>query len=141
MLKEFREFAMKGNVMDLAVAVIIGGAFGKIVDSIVKDVLMPILGIPGKLDFANAFVVLNPGKSGATAYASLDAAVKDGANVLAYGNFINTVIAFVTIAMCVFLIVKALNKMKREKPVEAEAPAGPSSTDALLMEIRDLLKK
>ena len=133
MLKEFKEFAMKGSVMDLAIGVIIGGAFGKIISSMVDDMLIPVIGFAtGGVDFANKFVPLK----GQTA-TDLVSAKKEGA-VLAYGLFLNNVIQFLIIAFFIFLMVKAINKMKKPEP-EA-APAGPSS-EQLLTEIRDLLRK
>jgi large conductance mechanosensitive channel len=138
MLKEFQEFISKGNVMDLAVGVIIGAAFGKIVDSLVNDVIMPIVGaIFGGLDFNNYFLPL----SSAVTAPSLDAAKAQGA-VLAYGSFITVVLNFIILAWIIFLMVKAVNNMRRrviaEKPV---APAAPPADVALLTEIRDLLAK
>ena len=134
---EFREFALKGNVMDLAVGVIIGGAFGKIIDSIVGDIIMPIVGrIFGGLDFSNYFIPL-AGQTDST----LAEAKKAGA-VLAYGNFITVAVNFVILAFIVFLMVKQMNRMKRE--ASAAAPAGPAPTpeDVLLLrEIRDALRK
>jgi large conductance mechanosensitive channel len=112
MLKEFREFAMKGNVLDMAVGIIIGAAFGKIVSSFVSDVLMPPLGLLlGNVDFANLFVTLSEGS-----YASLAAAKEAGAATLNYGVFLNTVIDFVFVAFAVFLLVKQVNRLKRPAP-------------------------
>lgn len=134
-IKEFKEFALKGNVMDLAVGVIIGGAFGKIIDSTINDLIMPIVaGIVGQPDFSNMYYAFKETPLGT----SLADARKIGP-VFAYGNFLTVLINFILLAMVIFLMVKAMNKMKKEAP--AEAPAGPSSTDALLMEIRDALKK
>lgn len=134
MLKEFREFIQRGNVMDLAVGVIIGGAFGKIVSSLVDDLLMPVISmLTGGIDFGNMFVPLK----GQVA-ADLVAAKKEGA-VLAYGLFVNNVIQFVIIAFSIFLMVKAVNRMRRTK-AEEPAPAEPPADIALLTEIRDLLK-
>nr|WP_308437987.1 large conductance mechanosensitive channel protein MscL [Jeongeupia naejangsanensis] len=139
MFKEFKEFAMRGNVIDLAVGVVIGAAFGKIVDSLVKDVIMPPLGfLIGKVDFANLFLTLSEGKIPGP-YASLDAAQKAGAVTLNFGVFINTMISFIIVAFAIFLVVKAMNKLKREEP--AAAPASPPEDVQLLREIRDLLKK
>jgi large conductance mechanosensitive channel len=116
MLKEFRAFIMRGNVLDLAVGVIIGAAFGKIVTSLVNDVIMPPIGLAlGKVDFSNLYVTLN-----GQAYASLSAARAAGAPVIAYGAFLNTVIEFLVIAACVFLIIKAVNRLYR-KPAEEQA--------------------
>jgi large conductance mechanosensitive channel len=137
MVSEFKEFVNKGNVMDLAVGVIIGGAFGKIVDSLVGDLIMPVISAAtGGLDFSNNFTALD-GKT----YATLAEAKKAGAAVLAYGNFITIVINFILLAFCVFILVKMVNSMKK---VEAPAPAAVPETPAdvkLLTEIRDLLKK
>ncbi len=138
MLKEFQEFISKGNVMDLAVGVIIGGAFGLIVNSLVGDIIMPIVGaIFGGFDFSNYFFPLS---SGVTAV-SLEEAKKQGA-VFAYGNFLTVVINFLILAWIIFLMVKAVNNMRRrlaaEKPVE---PSAPPADVALLTEIRDLLAK
>ena len=121
MLKEFREFAMKGNVVDLAVGVVIGAAFGKIVDSLVKDIIMPPIGkLLGGVDFSNLFVVLG----GAGPFPSLKAAQDAGAATLNYGVFINAIINFTIIAFALFMVVKAMNRMKRE---EATAPPPPTS--------------
>lgn len=144
--KEFKEFAMKGNVVDLAVGVIIGGAFGKIVGSLVDDIIMPLVGkVTGNASFVNMYVGLNEKVNAARDAAraagqdlSLEEAKKLGA-VFAYGNFIQTVVNFLILAFCIFLMVKAMNKMKKEEP--APAPAGPTPSEALLTEIRDLLKK
>jgi large conductance mechanosensitive channel len=134
MLKEFKEFAMRGNVVDMAVGIIIGGAFGKIVSSMVSDVLMPAVGlILGRISFANLFVPLN-----GQHYGSLEAAKAAGAPVLPYGLFINTVMDFVIVAFCLFLIIKLMNRLNRK---EAQAPAAPPADVALLGEIRDLLKE
>ncbi|XVK51083.1 large conductance mechanosensitive channel protein MscL [Jeongeupia wiesaeckerbachi] len=138
MFKEFKEFAMRGNVVDLAVGVVIGAAFGKIVDSLVKDVIMPPLGfLIGKVDFANLFLTLSEGKIPGP-YASLDAAQKAGAVTLNIGVFFNTLISFVIVAFAIFLVVKAMNKLKRDEPA---APAATPEDVQLLREIRDLLKK
>ena len=136
-IKEFKEFAMKGNVMDMAVGVIIGGAFGKIVTSLVNDVLMPVIStITGGIDFTNLFVNL----SDDTKYATLKAAQEAGASVFAYGQFIQNVIDFIIIAFCIFLMIKGMNKLNRKKEEPApEEPKGPTQEE-LLAEIRDLLK-
>ena len=139
MLKEFQEFIPKGNVMDLAVGVIIGAAFGKIVDSLVNDIIMPIVGaIFGGLDFNNYFV----GLSSTVTATSLDAAREQGA-VFAYGSFITVVLNFLILAWIIFLMVKGVNNIRRrlenEKPAEEAAP--PPADVALLTEIRDLLAK
>jgi large conductance mechanosensitive channel len=141
MLKEFKEFAMRGNVVDLAVGVVIGAAFGKIVTSLVNDVIMPPIGkLTGGVDFKELFINLDPGKmtkAGAAVKSLADA--KDAqAAVIAYGSFLSTVLDFLIVAFCIFLVVKAMNKLWK-KP-EA-APAGPTTDQKLLMEIRDLLAK
>ncbi|MEM7289181.1 MAG: large conductance mechanosensitive channel protein MscL [Pseudomonadota bacterium] len=138
MFKEFKEFIMKGNVMDLAVGIIIGGAFAAIVASMVDDVIMPVVGaIFGGLDFSNYFAPLAEGVTAST----LDAAKEQGA-VLAYGNFITAIINFIIIGFIIFLMVRAVNKMTAEKEEEeAAAPPEPSKEEVLLGEIRDLLKK
>lgn len=136
-IKEFKEFAIKGNMVDLAVAVIIGGAFGKIVDSLVKDVIMPAIGLLlGGIDFKNLFVTLGSGQ-----YATLADAEKAGAAVLKYGVFLQTVVDFLIIAWVVFIAIKAINRLKREEPAPAPAPAAPPEDIVLLREIRDALKK
>ena len=135
-IKEFKEFAMKGNVMDMAVGVIIGGAFGKIVSSLVDDVLMPIIGkLTGGVSFVDLFATLGDGE-----YKTLAEAKEAGAAVLAYGQFIQNIIDFLIIAFCIFLMIKAMNKLKKEEPAEPAAPAGPTQEE-LLAEIRDLLKQ
>ena len=134
-IKEFKEFAVKGNVMDMAVGVIIGGAFGKIVSSLVDDVLMPIIGkLTGGVSFTDLFINLGDGN-----YTTLAAAKEAGAAVLAYGQFIQNIIDFIIIAFCIFLMIKGMNKLKKEEPAEPAAPAGPTQEE-LLAEIRDLLK-
>ena len=138
-IKEFKTFALKGNVVDLAVGVIIGAAFGKIVTALVDDLLMPLIGLLGDgQKFTDKFVVLKPAKDGASSFQSLAEAKAAGANVLAYGDFIQTVVDFFIIAFCIFIMIKFINRLKKK---EEAAPAGPSSTDKLLMEIRDELKK
>ena len=127
-ISEFKEFAMKGNVLDMAVGVIIGGAFGKIVSSLVDDVLMPLVGmITGNIDFTNLAFKIGEGEEAA---------------VLKYGNFIQNTVDFVIVAFCIFLMLKAINKMnrKKEEPEAPAAPAGPTQEE-LLAEIRDLLKQ
>lgn len=122
-LKEFKDFAMRGNVMDMAVGVIIGGAFGKIVSSLVDDIFMPLIGVvTGGIDFSNLSIKVE------------DANVK-------YGMFLQNVIDFLIIAFCIFLMIKAINKLSAKKEAEPEAPAEPSTTEKLLTEIRDELKK
>ena len=139
MIKEFKEFAMRGNVVDLAVGVVIGAAFGKIVTSMVNDVLMPPIGkAMGGVNFADLFINLDPAKG---TFASLKAAKDAGAAVIAYGAFINTVIDFIIVAFCIFIVVKGMNTLKR-KPVPAAPapPPEPTKEEKLLTEIRDLLK-
>ncbi len=137
MLKEFKEFAMKGNVVDLAIGVIIGTAFGKIVDSLVKDVIMPPLGlILGRMEFSNLFINLTTEKPAAT----LKAAQEAGAATINYGLFINTIINFLIIAFVLFMVVKAMNRLRREEAVAPAAPPEPSNEEKILAEIRDLLK-
>ncbi|MBP5136744.1 MAG: large conductance mechanosensitive channel protein MscL [Paludibacteraceae bacterium] len=140
MVKEFKEFAMKGNVMDMAVGVIIGGAFGKIITSLVGDVLMPVISLAtGGMDFTNLFVNLSDDKP----YKTLAEAQEAGASVFAYGQFIQNVIDFLIIAFCVFLMIKGINRFKKKEEAEAPAPAPaePSKEEQLLTEIRDLLKE
>ena len=139
-IKEFKEFAMKGNVLDMAVGVIIGGAFGKIVSSLVDDVLMPIIGkLTGGVSFVDLFVTLGAGD-----FQTLAAAKEAGAAVFAYGQFIQNIVDFLIVAFCIFLMLKGINKMNRKKeepkPAEPAAPKGPTQEE-LLAEIRDLLKK
>jgi large conductance mechanosensitive channel len=135
MASEFKEFAAKGNVVDLAVGVIIGGAFGKIVGSLVNDVIMPPIGlILGKVDFSNLFINLS-GKE----VASLADAKKAGLATLNYGLFLNTCIEFLIVAFAVFLLVKQINRLKKEAPAAPAAPAEPPADVRLLGEIRDLL--
>jgi large conductance mechanosensitive channel len=138
-ISEFKEFAVKGNVMDMAVGVIIGGAFGKIVTSLVNDMLMPVISLcTGGMDFTNLFVNL----SDDTQYKTLAEAQEAGASVFAYGQFIQNIFDFIIVAFCIFLMIKAMNKLNRKKVEEAapEAPKGPTQEE-LLTEIRDLLKK
>jgi large conductance mechanosensitive channel len=135
MLKEFKEFAMKGNMVDLAIGVIIGGAFGGLVNSVVADLLMPVIArLTGDVDFSNLFVGLND-----KVVAPGLAAAKEQGPVFAYGNFITLLINFLIIAFVLFMVVKAMNRMKKAEP--AAAPAAPPAQELLLGEIRDLLKK
>jgi len=137
-VQEFKEFAIKGNVMDLAIGVIIGGAFGKIVDSVVNDLIMPIIGrVTGGLDFSNYFLALQDVPAGTPM--TLDAVKKAGVPVFAYGNFITISLYFVILAFIIFMMVKWINKLKREAP--AAPPAAPPEEVTLLREIRDSLKK
>ena len=134
-IQEFKEFAIKGNMVDLAVAVIIGGAFGKIVDSLVKDVIMPVIGLfLGGVDFRNLFVTLGSGS-----YATLAEAEKAGAAVLRYGAFLQAVVDFLIIAWVIFIAIKAINRLRRAEP-EAPEPAAPPEEVVLLREIRDALR-
>ena len=137
-VSEFKEFALKGNVMDLAVGVIIGGAFGKIVDSVVGDLIMPIISkIFGGLDFSNYYVAL----AGQAAGLTLEEAKKGGA-VFAYGNFLTILLNFLILAFIIFMMIKQMNRLKREAPAEAPAtPAEPAEDVLLLREIRDALRK
>ncbi|MCB2065977.1 MAG: large conductance mechanosensitive channel protein MscL [Erythrobacter sp.] len=138
MLSEFKEFIAKGNVLDLAVAVLIGAAFGTIVSSLTDDIIMPVLGrVIGNVDFSNLYVVLSGDVADG---ASLAAAREGGANVLAYGNFISVVINFLILAFVIFLLVRQANKLMAKKEEAAPPPAGPTEID-LLTEIRDALKK
>lgn len=132
MLKEFKEFAMRGNVIDLAVGVVIGGAFGKIVTSLVNDVIMPPIGVlTGGVDFSDLKIVLKPADNSNPAHKIAEVAIN-------YGTFINTLIQFVIIAFAIFMVVKAINRLSRKK--EEAAPAAPPADVVLLTEIRDLLK-
>ena len=141
MTSEFKEFALKGNVMDLAVGVIIGGAFGKIVDSIVGDLIMPVVGaLFGNLDFSNMFVVM--GKVPAGTAMTLAELRKAGVPVLAYGNFITIVVNFAILAFIIFMMVKQMNRLKRAEPAPAAPPTPTTPEDVLLLrQIRDSLKK
>lgn len=144
-IKEFKEFAVKGNVIDLAVGVIIGGAFGKIVDSVVADLIMPVVGLVfGKLDFSNLFLVLGNVPAGTAM--TLDALRKAGVPVFAYGNFLTVAVNFIILAFIIFMMIKQINRLKREAPAPAPAPApaapAPEPEDiVLLREIRDSLKR
>lgn len=141
MLKEFKEFAMRGNVVDMAVGIIIGAAFGTIVQSLVSDVIMPPIGLAlGNIDFSNLFALL---KEGATAgpYASLADAQKAGAVTINYGKFINTIISFIIVAFAIFLLIRGINSMKRQEEAAPAPPPVPSNEEKLLAEIRDILKQ
>ncbi len=134
MLKEFKEFAMRGSVVDLAVGVIIGAAFGKIVTSLTNDVILPVVGLLlGKVDFSNLFVNLGEGS-----FATLKEATEAGAPVLKYGVFANSILDFMILAFIIFMMVRAMNKMKKEAP--PAPPPGPTPDQKLLTEIRDALK-
>ena len=139
MLQEFKEFIKRGNVIDLAIAVIIGGAFGAIVKSLVNDIIMPPIGLLlGNVNFSDLFINLSGGQ-----YDSLVAAQDAGAATINYGLFINTIINFLIIAFVIFLVVRAINKMQQEEEIPAAPPAPPepSAEEKLLTEIRDLLKQ
>ena len=141
MLKDFRDFAVKGNVIDLAVAVIIGAAFGKIVDSLVKDIIMPLVGrVFGGLDFSNYFIVLAPPPAGYSGPMTYDALTKAGVPVLAYGNFITVAVNFLILAFIIFWMVRQLASVKRR--IDPASAVAPVPEDVLLLrEIRDSLKK
>ncbi len=135
MLNEFKKFAMRGNVVDMAVGIIIGGAFGKIVSSLVNDVIMPPIGmLMGNVDFSQLFVNLGEGE-----FASLAAAKEAGAATINYGVFINTVLDFTIVAFAIFMVIKGMNKMKKEE-VSPKEPPKPAEDILLLREIRDSLK-
>jgi large conductance mechanosensitive channel len=135
-LKEFKEFAMRGSVVDLAVGVIIGAAFGKIVSSFVNDVVMPPIGLLlGKVDFSSLFLSLT-----GDSYPNLAAAQAAGAPVIKYGVFINTILDFVIVAFVIFLVVRAMNNMKKKEAAQPAPPPPPSAEEKLLGEIRDLLR-
>ena len=139
MLKEFREFAVKGNVVDLAVGIVIGAAFGRIVQSFVDDVLMPPIGLlMGRADFSELFVVLKHGTQSTGPYPTVEIAKQLGAVTLNYGRFVNTVISFVIVAFAVFLLLKAINRLRRQQEV---APAAPAEEILLLREIRDAVRR
>jgi len=144
MIKEFKEFAMRGNVVDLAVGVVIGVAFGKVVTSMVKDVLMPPIGkMMGGVSFSDLFINLDPSKlaKDGTVIKSLAQANEAGAAVIAYGAFINTLVDFTIVAFCIFMVVKAMNSMKKKPaPAVPAAPPEPTKEEKLLTEIRDVLK-
>ena len=137
MLKEFKEFAMRGNMIDLAVGIIIGGAFGKIVTSLVNDIVMPPIGLlMGNVDFSNLFLDLSM-----HGYPSLAAAQEAGAPIVKYGVFINNILDFLIVAFAVFLLIRALNRLKRkQEAAPPPPPPGPTPEEKLLMEIRDTLR-
>ena len=139
MFKEFREFAVKGNVVDMAVGIIIGAAFGKIVDSLVKDLIMPPVGLLlGNVDFANLFLLLKPGTV-AGPYLTVEAAQKAGAVTLNYGAFINNVVSFLIVAFAVFLLVRSINRLRRKQEEQPKEAPPPPEDVKLLREIRDAL--
>ena len=140
MMKEFKEFAVKGNVIDLAVGVIIGAAFAKIVDSVVSDLILPLVGaVIGKLDFSNLFVVLGTVPAGTAM--TLDALKKAGVPVFAYGNFITVAVNFAILAFIIFLMIKQINRLKKETPAAPATPVVTPEDVVLLREIRDSLRK
>ena len=137
MLQEFKKFAMRGNVVDMAVGIIIGAAFGKIVSSLVGDIIMPFVGmIMGNVDFSQLFINLSGGE-----YATLAAAQEAGAATINYGIFINTVLDFVIVAFAIFMVIRGMNNMKKKEEEKPAEPAKPSDEVLLLQEIRDALKK
>ena len=141
MLREFKEFAMRGNVLDMAVGIIIGAAFGTIVNSLVNDVIMPPVGLAlGGVDFTNLFVTLRDGAKAAGPYASLADAKAAGAVTLNYGVFANSIVSFLIVAFAVFMIVKGANSLKQKQAEEPVAPPAPTADQKLLSEIRDILK-
>lgn len=141
MFNEFKQFAMRGNVVDLAIGVIIGGAFGAIVTSFVGDIMMPVIGVlTGGVDFSNLYVLLKEGAQ-AGPYASLDAAKKAGAVVIGYGVLINTIVNFLIVAAALFIVVKGMNAARKQEAAAPPPPPAPSAEATLLAEIRDLLAK
>ena len=139
-LKEFKAFAVKGNVIDLAVGVIIGGAFGKIVSSLVDDMMMPIISLlTGKVDFSNLFLVIYRPDGIDTDFKTLKAAKEAGATAIGYGNFINAIVQFTIVAFAIFLLIKQINRLKREE--EVAPTVAPPKQEVLLEEIRDILKQ
>ncbi|HUF72776.1 MAG TPA: large conductance mechanosensitive channel protein MscL [Gammaproteobacteria bacterium] len=137
MLKEFKEFAMRGNVMDMAIGIIIGAAFGRIVTSLVNDVVMPPIGLLlGNLDFSSLFIDLS-----GSDYASLTAAEEAGAPIIKYGLFINNILDFVIVAFAIFLVIRTMNRLKRKEEAAPPAPDQPSAEAKLLIEIRDVLRE
>ena len=142
MLREFRDFALKGNVIDLAVAVIIGAAFGRIVDSLVKDIIMPVIGrVIGGLDFSNYYLMLGSPPAGYSGPMTYEALTKAGVPLLAYGNFITVVINFAILAFVIFWLVRQFSAARRRLDAAAPPPPPPPEDVLLLREIRDALKK
>lgn len=137
MLKEFKEFAAQGNMLDLAIGVVIGAAFGKIIDSLVNHLLNPLIGMFGSTDFSSAFLVLKGDPAGA---ATIEEAQKNGAVVLGYGAFLSALLNFLIVAFALFMVVKGVNKMRRQPPAAPAEPEAPPADIALLTEIRDALK-
>ncbi len=141
MLKEFKEFAMRGNVVDMAVGIVIGAAFGAIVNSLVADLIMPVIGVAtGGLDFSDRFILLKDGAKEAGPYATLAAAKAAGAVTLNIGAFISLILNFVIVAFALFLVIKGVNTARRAPEPAPAAPPPPSKETVLLTEIRDLLK-
>ena len=141
MLKEFKEFAMRGNVLDMAVGIIIGAAFGAIVKSLVDDVIMPPVGLAlGNVDFSNLFLVLREGATPGP-YPSLADAKQAGAVTISYGVFINTIITFIIVAFALFIVIRAMNRLKKQEEAAPAPPPEPSNEEKLLAEIRDILKQ
>lgn len=142
MFKEFKEFALKGNVVDMAVGIVIGAAFGTIVKSLVNDVLMPPIGLAlGGIDFSNFFILLKEGASAVAPYAALADAQAAGAVTINYGIFINSVISFIIVAFALFMVIKGMNRMKRKEEEKPAEPPKPSEEILLLRDIRDALKR
>lgn len=142
MFKEFKEFAMRGNVVDMAVGIIIGAAFGAIVTSLVGDVVMPAFGLLiGGVDFSNMFVTLKDGATTPGPYASLAAAKTAGAVTMAYGVMLNTLVNFLVVAFALFMVIKGMNAMKKKQAEAPAAPPAPTKEELLLTEIRDLLAR
>jgi large conductance mechanosensitive channel len=140
-IEEFKAFVMRGNVIDLAVGVIIGGAFGKIVSSVVEDLVMPFVGIIANADFSNLYLPLTQAGRDAIANGAMSLAdAKKVGPVFAYGNFLTILLNFLIVAFCIFMLIKGINKLQRKKEAEPEAPAPPSDDVVVLREIRDLLK-
>ena len=140
MLKEFKAFALKGNALDMAVGIIIGGAFGTIVSSLVTDIIMPPIGLMmGRVDFAEQFILLQAGETPAP-YLSLAAAKEAGAVTLNYGLFVNAIISFLIVSFSVFMLVRQYNRLRAAEEAAPAAPAAPPNDEVLLAEIRDLLK-
>lgn len=141
MLKEFKEFAIKGNMLDMAVGIIIGAAFGTIVTALVNDVIMPVVGLlTGGVDFSDMHVVLQPGDP-AGPYATIEAAAEAGAVTLNWGVFVNALISFLIVAFVLFMVIRNFNKLKKQEEAAPAPPPEPSKEEVLLTEIRDLLKR
>lgn len=139
MINEFKEFAIKGNMLDMAVGIVIGAAFGTVIKSLVSDIIMPVVsGIFNIPDFSNLFVVI--GNKSGEVFTAVETAREAGESVLAYGLFVNALIAFLLVALALFMVIKAMNKMKRDETPSEETPAGPTEVE-LLAEIRDSLKR